>query len=796
MTHPTTAVADLASALVRHAPRFPAERAAALARELFDVTGAVRALPSERDQNFLIETGSRGAFVLKLANARERLEVLEAQNAALDRVARRDPSVRCPRVCEATDGRVIGRVPGPGGREHFVRLLSYVPGRPLASVTPHSPRALRSVGWLLGRLDRALLGLTHPGARRTLHWDLMQAPAVIAAHLGDIGSRDGRRLVERLLGRIENEVVPACAGLRSSVIHNDANDHNVLVGEDGMAWGLVDFGDMVESRTIFEVAVGAAYALLGKHDPVAAAAQVVKGYHETLGLEPAEVDLVHDLVLLRLCASVTFSAVQRRSDPGNAYLVISERPAWEALERLATIPPGRARAGYLEACAMERYSTDAARLTREEILDVRQRHVGRGLSLHYAEPLRIVRGWMQYLYDDTGRAYLDCVNNVCHVGHCHPRVVEAAARQMAVLNTNTRYLYDELARYVARLVALFPEPLSVCYLVCSGSEANELALRLARAHTGHRDVIVVDHGYHGNTTTLVEVSPYKYHGPGGRGRPPWVHQVELPDVYRGSCRDAGRAGEAYARAVEAAARNAAAGGGVAAFICESLVGCGGQVVLPEGYLAKAYRHVRHAGGVTIADEVQVGFGRVGTRHWAFETQGVVPDIVTLGKPIGNGHPLGAVLTTPEIAASFDTGMEYFNTFGGNPVSCAVGLAVLDVLEEEGLQERARVVGARLAAGLEGLAAQQPAIGDVRGLGLFLGVELVEDRESRAPAAALARAVVERIKHRGVLVSTEGPYGNVLKLKPPLAFSEGDADLFVERLGEVLGQLGGGLPSTP
>jgi 4-aminobutyrate aminotransferase-like enzyme len=360
---------------------------------------------------------------------------------------------------------------------------------------------------------------------------------------------------------------------------------------------------------------------------------------------------------------------------------------------------------------------------------------------------------------------------------------------MAVLNTNTRYLHPSILRYAARLAATLPDPLSVCFFVCSGSEANELALRMARAATGGRDVIVVDGAYHGNTQTLVDVSPYKHAGPGGSGAPPWVHVVPMPDDYRGLYRrdDPARGARFAAHVASAAARARAAGGKPAAFLCESLLSCGGQIELPPGYLAAAYANAREAGAVCIADEVQVGFGRVGARFWGFETQGVVPDIVTMGKPIGNGHPLGAVVTTKEIAAAFANGMEYFNTFGGNPVSCEIGLAVLDVIEDEGLRERARRVGGRLKEGLRRLAERHPIIGDVRGLGLFLGIELVRDPATRVPAAPQAAYVVERMKDHGILLSTDGPDHNVIKMKPPLAFSEADADRAVAAYDRVLSE---------
>ncbi|HEY1434981.1 MAG TPA: aminotransferase class III-fold pyridoxal phosphate-dependent enzyme, partial [Thermoanaerobaculia bacterium] len=455
----------------------------------------------------------------------------------------------------------------------------------------------------------------------------------------------------------------------------------------------------------------------------------------------------------------------------------SERATWLSLcpdPNLVLGGPSRFRAG----------ADDPARLAVE-----RRRRLGPSLSLSYRQPLEIVRGAGARLYDQTGRAYLDMVNNVAHVGHGHPRVARAGARQMSVLNTNTRYLHPSILRYAERLAATLPKPLSVCFFVCSGSEANELALRMARAATGGRDVVVVDGAYHGNTQTLVDVSPYKHGGPGGSGAPAWVHAVPMPDDYRGLHRreDPDRGAKFAAPVTEAAGRVRAAGSELAAFLCESLLSCGGQIELPPGYLAAAYGHARAAGAVCIADEVQVGFGRVGTHFWGFQTQGVVPDIVTMGKPIGNGHPLGAVVTTPEIAAAFANGMEYFNTFGGNPVSCEIGLAVLDVLRDERLQQRALAVGGRLKEGLERLAARHPVVGDVRGLGLFLGIELVLDPKTRAPAPREAAYVVERMKDHGILLSTDGPDRNVIKMKPPLVFSEADADRTIEAYDRVLSE---------
>jgi 4-aminobutyrate aminotransferase-like enzyme len=438
----------------------------------------------------------------------------------------------------------------------------------------------------------------------------------------------------------------------------------------------------------------------------------------------------------------------------------------------------------------------------DEILARRREHLGRNLSVSYRRPLTILRGEGQFLFDAEGRRFLDAVNNVPHVGHSHPRVVAAAARQLSLLDTNTRYLHPALAEYVERLAALVPAPLRVCFVVNSGSEANELAIRLARAYTGARGIIAVDGGYHGNTSSLVDISPYKFNGPGGAGCPAHVRVAPMPDVYRGlaaglvrrggptvvAAKDVGSAlGSWFAQGVARAAGDLSASEhGLSAFFCESLLSCGGQIVLPDDYLRRSYQAVRAAGGVCVADEVQVGFGRVGTHFWGFETQGVVPDIVTLGKPIGNGFPLGAVVTTPAIAESFANGMEYFNTFGGSPVACSVGLAVLDVMRDERLQERALRVGAHLKEGLDTLR-RFPIVGDVRGLGLFMGVELVRDRATLEPAASQADHVVNRLRERGILVSTDGPLHNVIKVKPPMVFTEADADRLAAALGDVLGE---------
>lgn len=459
--------------------------------------------------------------------------------------------------------------------------------------------------------------------------------------------------------------------------------------------------------------------------------------------------------------------------PGVAHA--SERAIWTGLSpdpNLLLGIPAR------KIAPIESAPEDTARRRRELL--------GGNLSVSYHKALKIVRGWRQHLYDETGRPYLDVYNNVPLVGHSHPRVVRAAQEHLALLNTNTRYLHENILKYAGHLTQLLPDPLRVCYIVNSGSEANELALRLARATTQCDDTIVLEHAYHGHTNTLIDISPYKFNGPGGGGKKPWVHVAPMADDYRGSYRR-GEAdlGAKYAAHVGEICRELQAKGKRPTYIAETLPSVGGQIVFPPNYLAKVYLQVHAAAGVCIADEVQVGFGRLGTHFWGFETQGVVPDIVVLGKPIGNAFPLAAVVTTPEIARAFDNGMEFFSTFGGNPVSCAVGLAVLAVLREECLQENALRVGNLLLHELRNLQHRHLLLGDCRGSGLFLGLDLVQSRQTRQPAADQASYVVNRLREEGILTGTDGPHHNVIKLRPPLIFSESDAAYFCQNLDRIL-----------
>jgi 4-aminobutyrate aminotransferase-like enzyme len=423
-----------------------------------------------------------------------------------------------------------------------------------------------------------------------------------------------------------------------------------------------------------------------------------------------------------------------------------------------------------------------------DLMTRRSRLLGTDVQTFYREPVHLVRGEGVWVWDADGRRYLDCYNNVPHVGHCHPQVVDAIARQAATLNTHTRYLHEGILDYVERLTATMAAPLSTAIMTCTGSEANDVALRMAEAVTGKRGIIATDHTYHGNTAAVAQLSRSNIPATGDSSH---VRHVPAPDSYRplGGAPGSPHA-QAFAAAVQAAIEDLEGSGhGFAAMIlCPSFVNEGFPHLQP-GWLDSAVAAVRKAGGLLIADEVQPGFGRCGDAFWGHQRIRVQPDIVTLGKPMGNGHPVSAVVTGAETMAAFRDSFRYFNTFGGNPVSCAAAMAVLDVLEQEGLQENARAVGEFARAGLQELAKKHECIGDVRGYGLIFGAEIVSDREAKAPAPKYVSRIVDDMRRRGILLNRSGIHYNTLKIRPPMPFSTDNAALMLETLDSVLTDLG-------
>lgn len=1012
------------SAFASAPPALTSDALATLAETHFGKRGTIRPLVSERDQNARLTTVEE-KFVLKIANAGEDPDQIALQNATMLHLEHAGVA-GLPRLVRARGGAEYALI-AHEGQEHRMRLVTWIDGRPMSEAR-RGLGQLSALGAFMGRLSRGLQGFGHPAAfRPDFPWSLDHV-AKLEPWAEDIADPARRALVGRLFARYRARVAPALVGLRASVLHQDANDNNVIVDADDpdRIAGLIDFGDMCFGRTVNELAITLAYALLEAPDLYSAARALIEGYVAEYPLTEGEADVLYDLMRMRLVCSVCISSRQSRLYPDNDYLLISQQPAFALLERLekidpefmvalfrraagfaatraeasvraflaeaeplspfrpdlctsarmalltkgehpdmpafsdrafdgwfagqrpATLPEGEAFYGFgaygekrsvyatdqfADAASPERrtrhlgidvfapagtpvhaplpgtvafvtYNADpldyghtlilrhetqdgtpfwtlyghlggtlpglcrvgqqieAGQLVAhlgdwhenggwaphihfqimtdllaqtegnffgvghdslwdvwsgicvdpnlilrlqpesftvdpeppEALLGRRAERIGPSLSVSYREKLKIVRGRGAYLIDYTGREYLDAVNNITHVGHCHPHVTEAIARQAATLNTNSRYLNGLMLDLADRITARLPGDLKVAYFVNSGTEANELALRIARTALARKNTIVLDWAYHGNSGGMVEISPYKFKRKGGFPQPEFVEIATFPDPYRGRYKGMTEGvGRAYAEDVGHALERVRAktGSPAAAFIAESISGVGGQVIYPPGYLKSVYEQVRRAGGIVIADEVQCGFGRVGSHFWGFELQGVTPDIVVMGKPIGNGHPLACVVTTPELARRFANGMEYFNSFGGNPVSMAVGHAVLDVIEGEGLQARALETGHDLLDRFIAMQARFPIIGDVRGAGLFLGVELVRDRMTLDPATEEAGLIVNHMRQMGILASTDGPLDNVLKFKPPMVFGRAEADRLLAATEAALAALGQG-----
>jgi 4-aminobutyrate aminotransferase-like enzyme/Ser/Thr protein kinase RdoA (MazF antagonist) len=767
----------------------------ALIKTEYGISGTLTRLAGE-NENYLIQTETGKRFVLKLADSDTTSGMIEIEYLAVERLIEaglgagfdqeRDANLTLglPRVIPTRTGKIEALFLTDKGQPLRGRLLEFVRGQAWCDRLPAAAHRFEALGQTIARINLAMEAIIHPDARRTHHWDLARAQQHRAS-ISLVKNPRHRRILEQVFHSYTAIAMDRFPDLPRSLIHGDINDDNILVDNDRIQ-GILDFGDCLENPTICDLAIALAYVTLDEPDPLEAASIMVGAYHQIRALSMKELEVLFPLMCTRLAVSVIISAKRRQIDPDRESWFVSEERAWKKLAFFADIPPAEAAIQLASKIELTPYDDRGKPIS--ELVEHRQNCIAPSVKASYAAPLKIVRGKGQYLYDYHGRPFLDLYNNVCHVGHCHPRVVAAGQRQMAQLNTNTRYLYDELTDYAQKLCATLPQELTTCFFVNSGSEANELAVRIAQTVTGNQDMLVVEGAYHGHTQAMINISPYKFMGKGGKGRPePWVHMVPLADGYRGihkgQGQETGRAyGDEVGRIIQRMDRP------VAGFITESLLSCGGQVIPPKGYFKTAFAHVRAAGGLCITDEVQTGFGRVGSCFWAFELQEVVPDIVVMGKPIGNGHPMSAVVTRREIAERFANGMEFFATFGGNPVSCAIGQAVLEVIEEEGLQAHARRVGHHLIKGLSDLKPAHPLMGDVRGIGLFIGIELVLDHRQLTPAAQEAADLVNRLKNRGILLGTDGPFSNVIKIKPPLVMTLADADMFLRILDDELTEM--------
>ncbi|HEY4634301.1 MAG TPA: aminotransferase class III-fold pyridoxal phosphate-dependent enzyme [Candidatus Limnocylindrales bacterium] len=759
-------------------PDFDEPAILAIAADTFGVRAlAAEDLGSERDQTFLLfDAAERPMAVMKLSNAAEDTATLDMEALAVLHAARVDPELPLARPWRAP-----GAAPGEDAAEpdpsafratfvhadgaHHVRMYDVLPGRRRMDPLELDDAALGAWGEMAARLGRALRGFFHPAASRTMLWDVQHASRT-RSMLGAIRDPARRALVERVLDRFDAVVAPALPSLRAQVVHGDLTTDNALTDAHGRITGIVDFGDMSHSALVIDIA-SLLDSLLNDRGPdelFRVARLVLDGYQRVTPLEPLELRLLGELVATR--AGVTIAISSWRADRGLEDQAFAERYNEKVAHTMATLLD----VGWDEVA--RRLGAEVPRAItadgRARLIQRRATVMGPALEpLSYEDPIHVVSAQGVWMTDIDGRRYLDAYNNVPCVGHGHPRVAEAIARQSRRLNTNLRYLHEGAVELAERLIATMPDGLDTVFFVNSGSEANDLAWRLATSATGGQGGLCTDHAYHGISAASAGLSPESW--PEGE-RPVHVETWTAPDRRRGEGLDAASFHGALGRLKERGIRPAAT-------ILDAVLTSDGYLdVTPD--LARTWIEATHAAGALwIADEVQGGHGRVGSAMWSFERLGIDPDIVTLGKPMGNGHPIGAVVTRREIAATFAEETVFFSTFGGNPVSAAAALAVLDVLRDERVLERVTVAGAALRDGLRELAKRHAAIVEVRGAGLAIGVGFVD--------AATTSAVKEGLRERGVLVGTTGRHRDVLKVRPPLAFTTAEVPIALDALGETL-----------
>jgi 4-aminobutyrate aminotransferase-like enzyme len=760
-------------------PAFSEAAARQILREGFGVeASSLQLLAGERDQNFRVDTDRGRRFLFKISNPADDEPILAMQATALRHIERVDPGLPVMRALPTAAGKSWVGVPGHDDRTYPARLFTFLPGQVIANTTL-TTEAIWSHGQVTARLGRALRGFFHPAADYEILWDITRLPE-LRPLLTQVSDGPRRAQLERILDRFEARVAPELPALRAQVIHGDMSLDNVLFGDDLRVSGIVDFGDMTHAPLVCDLAIAVADVLHGREDAVAAADALIGGYVSVTPLEDEEAGLLADLVAARLATEVTITAWRRGVYPDNAAYAASGEPGARAfLDAIEALGIDAVARRFREACRRLPYR----RLATSDLLERRRRALPRS-PLFYSHPVHLVRGEGVWLFDPDDRRYLDCYNNVPVVGHSHPRVVQAVTQQQRLLATHSRYLHEAIVELAERLQASLPPELDAVMVVNSGSEANDLAWRIARAATGRAGAVVTAYAYHGLTEATHALSPEEW----ARGeQPAHVAKIPAPDGYRGQYRrgDDGWV-QRYAAHIDDAAQ-ALGDRGFAALYLDPGFTADGILSPPPSYLREAARRAQLLGGLVVADEVQAGHGRSGTHLWSFQASGITPDMVVMGKPMGNGFPVAALVVKSQLLDAIPEEVELFSTFGGNPVACAAALAVLAVIDDEDLVANAGKVGSYLRQGLLTLADRHPLIGDVRGEGLLLGVELIDEADE--PAAGDARKVTEAMRERGILLSATGPAGNVLKIRPPLVFRHEHADLLLEALDEVLASTG-------
>ncbi len=765
--------------LETQSPGFTTKQIIDIAEKLYGLTGKLYPLDSERDQNTRISTDDGDQFVIKIANSAENPAVIDMQIKALEHIARADPNLPVPEVLLSRNGLAIEHIQAEDGAKHSVRVLTYLPGMP-PKYDPSEHALLRPMGACLARLVLALRGFFHPIANYELLWDLKHTPK-LRSYLPHISDPNQHELASYFLDRFDRNVLPLIPKLRAQIVHNDFVPDNILVAENdpGEIVGIIDFGDMTHTLLIGDLATTIAPMLRGHADPVGAAVEIVAGYHEMLPLERAELSILYDLIAARLTMLNVIAYWRESIHPYNReYITGGVEATWSTLKAWRDQDPAEVTKRFFRVCGLwelDEMTSEPKKAdeTLQSHLMRRDRLLGSCAYLFYERPLHLVRGEGVWLYDLDGNRYLDAYNNVAHVGHSHPHVVNAIANQARRLNTNTRYMHEYILELAEQITSRMPEPLSVCMFVCTGSEANELAWQMAKLVSGNSGALITNFSYHGNTTAIAQFSTETI--PQSK-LPPHVQTLFAPTSDTTFREPDSGIGSAI-RALDEHGHQPAM------LIIDTAFVSDGIYSSPKGYLNTLFEKTRAAGGLCVADEVQGGFGRLGQHFWGFQFDDVIPDIVTLGKPIGNGHPLAAVVTRPEIAEALAKERGYFNTYGGNPVSCAAGLAVLEVIEKEGLQHNALEAGQYLREHMSNMRRSYPHLGEVHGSGLLLGIDIV--KPDGTPDLEMAERIMNQMRENGVLIGTTGEHNQTLKIRPPIVFQKEHADMLLAALGKAL-----------
>ena len=763
-------------------PKFTAKEVKDIANRLYGLTGKLSPLDSERDQNFRIKTKTGNQFVIKIANNAETPAMIDMQIKALEHITQTNPDLSVPEVLFSRNGLAIEQVQAQNGAKHGFRILTYLPGIPPKD-DPTELALLRPMGASLAQLAQSLRGFFHSGANYELLWDLKHT-SKLRQYLPHITDANHHELASYFLDRFDQNVLPQIPKLRAQILHNDLTPDNIIVAENdpGCIVGMIDFGDMTHTLLIIDLATTIAQMLRGHADLLGVAVEIIAGYHEINPLEDAELRILYDLIAARLTMLNVIAAWRVTLHPENReYITGGVEETWRTLEAWRALDPADITKKFFRTCGL--WEMDEATSSQKNSNETLKSHLKRRdhllgpcAYLFYERPLHIVRGEGVWLYDVDGNRYLDAYNNVAHVGHSHPHVANAIAKQSRKLNTSTRYMHGLILELADQITKGMPEPLSVCMFVCTGSEANELAWQMSQLASGNSGALITKYAYHGSSAATMQFSPESI---SQKNLPRHVQTIFAPTS------------DTTFRKPDSGINNAITALGEqghqpAMLLLDTSFVSDGIYTSPKDYLSILYTKTRAAGGFSIADEVQGGFGRLGQHFWGFQFDDVIPDIVTMGKPMGNGHPLAAVVTRPEIAEVIANKTGYFNTFGGNPVSCAAGLAVLEVIEKEGLQQNALEVGQYLKERLTVLQKDYPVIGEKHGSGLLQGIDMIKPGGASDPK--LADRLMNNMRENGVLVGTTGPNYATLKIRPPIVFQKEHADTLLDALTKALDEL--------